>query len=151
MKLTSDSFRHQSAMPAACALVAGGNRNPQLCWSELPAGTGSLVLLCMRADAPAGDVFHWSVVDIPPSMLCIGEGASNVRGAMRHAQNDFGACGYHGPLPVRNETRHYIFRLYALDVARLALPERFTCADVLGAIYGHIVDEAQLIGTYTHL
>ena len=31
----------------------------------------------------------------------------------------------------------------------LALEGRFTCVDVLNAIHGHIVDEAQLIGTYT--
>lgn len=59
--------------------------------------------------------------------------------------------GYDGPCPPWNDERvhHYIFRLYALDVPRLELAGRFTCADVLNAIHGHIIDEAQLIGTYT--
>ncbi|MRW83624.1 YbhB/YbcL family Raf kinase inhibitor-like protein [Pseudoduganella sp. FT26W] len=148
MKLTSDTFRNRAAMPAACAFVAGGNRSPQLRWSEVPAGVASLVVLCMLGDAPDGDVFHWGAVDIPPSQASVAEGASE---ALRQGLNDFGTVGYHGPLPVRNETHHYIFRIYALDVARLALPARFSCADVLTAMYGHIVDEAQLIGTYTHI
>ena len=59
--------------------------------------------------------------------------------------------GYDGPCPPWNDERvhHYIFRLYALDVPRLDLAARFTCADVLNAIHGHIIDEAQLIATYT--
>ena len=140
MQLASDSFRDRSAMPAP--------HSPQLRWSGVPAGVSSLALLCMDADAPPGgpDIFHWSVVDIPPSMAGLDEAASL---PLRQGQNDFGQVGYHAPLPPPQQTRHYIFRLYALDVARLALPSPFTGADVLQAIYGHIVDEAQLIGTYT--
>lgn len=59
--------------------------------------------------------------------------------------------GYDGPCPPWNDERlhHYIFRLYALDVSQLALPERFTARDAHDAIYGHIIDEAQLIAAYS--
>jgi Raf kinase inhibitor-like YbhB/YbcL family protein len=59
--------------------------------------------------------------------------------------------GYDGPCPPWNDLRlhHYIFRIYALDLPRLALDGRFNGADVYAAIQGHIIDEAQLIGTYT--
>ncbi|MEC5163850.1 Raf kinase inhibitor-like YbhB/YbcL family protein [Janthinobacterium sp. CG_23.3] len=59
--------------------------------------------------------------------------------------------GYDGPCPPWNDERihHYIFRLYALDVACLALAPRFTGAQARAAIHGHILDEAQLIGAYS--
>lgn len=149
MKLASDSFRHRAALP-------DGDGHPQLRWRDVPAGTASLALVCMRADAPGGDFLHWGVVDLPPTLTSLAAGALPAAPramlddvALRQGVNDVGTCGYHRPLPLQNETQHYIFRLYALDVARLALPSGFRCADVMNAIYGHIVDEAQLIGTYT--
>jgi Raf kinase inhibitor-like YbhB/YbcL family protein len=59
--------------------------------------------------------------------------------------------GYDGPCPPWNDelVHNYIFRLYALDVPRLDLPATFTGADLRKAIFGHILDEAQLIASYT--
>ena len=205
MKLSSESFRDGAAIPPACAFAAiagdgqvalSANRNPHLSWSDVPAGTESLVLLCIDGDVPrdatdvnrAGaslpasmprdDFFHWSLIDIPVARHDIAEGALSdgvvARGkpgpevaldgaTLRQGVNDYTAWfatdpamagdyyGYDGPCPPWNDERvhHYIFRIYALDVPRLALEGRFTCVDVLNAIHGHIVDEAQLIGTYT--
>ena len=150
MKLTSDSFRDRNAMPAAL-----DGCHPQLRWSEVPAGTESLALLCLQGDVPDGDCFHWSAVDIPPWLISLAAGALPAQAdavlhgvPLRQGRNDLGSYGYHAPLPAQNETRHYIFRIYALDVARLELPAGFSGVDVLNAIYGHIIDEAQLIGAY---
>lgn len=205
MKLVSDSVRNGRPLPAEYAfgmldqggkVVLSSNRNPHLAWTDVPAGTGSLVLLCIDGDAPVdathanradvslsaleprGDFFHWSLVDIPVSRRELPAGAfSNgvtshgkpgpevIVGdlALRQGLNDYTGWlahdvamagdyyGYDGPCPPWNDERvhHYIFRLYALDVPRLNLAARFTCADVLNAIHGHIIDEAQLIATYT--
>ncbi|MYM89486.1 YbhB/YbcL family Raf kinase inhibitor-like protein [Rugamonas sp. FT82W] len=205
MKLSSDSFRSGGAIPAENAFAALGkdgqvsrsaNRNPHLAWRDVPAGTESLVLLCIDGDAPQdasdvnradrvlpanlprGDFFHWSLVDIPVSVQAIAEGALSdgvtAHGkpgpavaldglALRQGVNDYSGWfaadpamagdyyGYDGPCPPVNDERvhHYMFRIYALDTPRLELEGRFTCADVLNAIHGHIIDEAQLIGTYT--
>ncbi|HSR65911.1 MAG TPA: YbhB/YbcL family Raf kinase inhibitor-like protein, partial [Xanthomonadaceae bacterium] len=64
-------------------------------------------------------------------------------------QGDY--LGYDGPYPPANDLRlhRYFFRLFALDVERLALPERFTAADVLRAMHGHVLGEAALYGTYS--
>lgn len=152
MKLASDSFRNRAAMPVA-HVATGGNRHPQLRWSEVPAGTASLALLCLASDRPDGDFCHWSVVDMPPtwSALAAGElpAASDIA-PVRQGRNDYGGHGYDGPAPAASGARHYIFRIYALDVPQLELPPGFTGADVLNAIYGHIIDEAQLIGAYTY-
>jgi len=101
MKLWSDSWTNGDAIPARYAagkIEAGGgvgfsdNVNPHLAWSELPAGTRSLVLIChdfdvpsrgddvnqsdreVPADLPRVDFFHWVMVDIAPSLGALGEG-----------------------------------------------------------------------------
>lgn len=73
--------------------------------------------------------------------------------------------GYDGPGPPWNDelVHHYHFQLCALDVERLDLDldldvqgegegegERdFTAADVRAAMQGHVLGEAQVVGTYT--
>ena len=59
--------------------------------------------------------------------------------------------GYDGPYPPFNDERvhRYFFRVFALDVATLSLPERFTAADAYRAMHGHVLAEAALHGTYT--
>jgi Raf kinase inhibitor-like YbhB/YbcL family protein len=201
MKIWSDSFRDGRSIPAEFAFGAidpasrvrlSGNRNPHLAWSDVPAGTESLALLCIDGDAPQdgrdvnqpgrelspglarGDFFHWSLIDIPARQGAIAAGAlssgvtergktDNATSPMRQGVNDYTGWfsgdaamagdyyGYDGPCPPWNDLRlhHYIFRIYALDLPRLALPARFNGPDVCAAIHGHIIDEAQLIGTYT--
>jgi Raf kinase inhibitor-like YbhB/YbcL family protein len=59
--------------------------------------------------------------------------------------------GYDGPCPPWNDLRvhRYLFRLYALDLPRIALEGKFTGAQARAAINGHILDEAQLVGVYS--
>lgn len=103
MKMTSTSFDHNGRIPAKLALcdisaepdahvAFAGNRNPQIGWNDLPAGTKSLVLIVHDADVPSSgedvnqeersvpadlarvDFFHWVMVDINPALGAIGEG-----------------------------------------------------------------------------
>lgn len=122
--------------------------------------------------AARGDFFHWSLLDLPvtPSQIGAGQLSSGITprgkgpgGAWRQGLNDYTGRyagdavmagdyhGYDGPCPPWNDDKvhHYIFRLYALDTARLVLPPRFDSRDALDALHGHIIDEAQLIVTYT--
>ena len=81
-------------VPAAEGHVAlSSNRNPHIAWSDLPAGTRSLVLIChdpdvpsrgddvnqegrsVPADLPRVDFFHWVLVDIDPALGELAEGA----------------------------------------------------------------------------
>ena len=68
------------------------NVNPHLAWSDLPAATKSLVLICHDFDVPSKgddvnktdreipsdlsrvDFFHWLLVDLPPTLAQIAEG-----------------------------------------------------------------------------
>jgi Raf kinase inhibitor-like YbhB/YbcL family protein len=101
MKLTSESFRDQGAIPARCAFCApdpkthaklGDNRSPHIAWSDLPAGTKSLVLVCHDPDVPSKpddvnqegrsiprtlprvDFHHWLLVDLQPDGAPLKEG-----------------------------------------------------------------------------
>ncbi len=64
-------------------------------------------------------------------------------------QGDY--SGYDGPYPPPNDLRlhRYFFRIFALDVAKLELPDRFSAADVFEAMHGHALAEASTYGTYS--
>jgi len=59
--------------------------------------------------------------------------------------------GYDGPCPPWNDSivHHYHFTLYALDFARCPVGGEFSSGAVLEALEGHVLDEADLIGTYS--
>ena len=44
---------------------------------------------------------------------------------------------------------HYVFTLYALDIAHVPLAGTFTAAQALAAIQGHILAQASITGQYT--
>jgi Raf kinase inhibitor-like YbhB/YbcL family protein len=101
MKIWSDSFTNGAAIPARCAfgkphpqthVELSDNKNPHLAWSDLPAGTQSLVVICHDSDVPSRaddvnqegksvpaslprvDFYHWVLVDLPPDTAAIAEG-----------------------------------------------------------------------------
>ncbi len=101
MRLWSDSFKDGEAIPARYAfgkphpdthVELSDNRSPQLAWSDLPAGTRSLALVCHDPDAPTvpddvnregvtvprelprADFYHWALVDLPPDASPLAEG-----------------------------------------------------------------------------
>ena len=44
---------------------------------------------------------------------------------------------------------HYVFTIYALDVAQLSVNGTFRGPDVLNAMKGHVLDEAKMTGLYS--
>ena len=100
MKLWSDSWtngdripaRYAAGKPTESGVGFADNVNPHLAWSDVPAGTRSLALVChdfdvpsrgddvnqpdreVPSDLPRVDFFHWVLVDLPPSRAQIAEG-----------------------------------------------------------------------------
>lgn len=127
------------------------------------------------ASLPRVDFFHWVLVDVPADTreIAAGSFSSEVTPTgkpgpdaplgTRQGINDYTAWfagdasmagdyhGYDGPCPPWNDERlhHYVFTLYALDVARCPVDGRFGGADVRSAIAGHVLAEAKLTGTYS--
>ena len=68
------------------------------------------------------------------------------RHGTRQGKNDWDRTGYGGPCPPIGRHR-YFHKLYALDVVLPDLKQP-TKATLLKAMEGHILEEAELIGTY---
>jgi len=131
--------------------------------------------LQIPVEQPRAEFVHWAVADIDPGVREIAAGSCSdgvtARGkrtppgpaGARQGLNDYTGWfagddalagdyfGYDGPYPPFNDLRvhRYFFRVFALDVPTLELPQRFTAADVLRAAQGHVLAEAATYGTYT--
>ena len=202
MQLMSKNFSNAEKIPGNLAFAVpakedhiklSANRNPELHWNEVPAGTKSLALICADPDVPSqpDDVnqegrsvpkdlprvtfYHWVMIDIPAGLTHIEEGSCSdgvtERGkknppgpqGSRQGINDYTGWfsgdpdmagdyyGYDGPCPPWNDEllHRYEFTLYALDIERCPVNERFSAQEVLQAIEGHILDKATLTGVYT--
>ena len=130
------------------------------------------------ADLPRVDFFHWVLVDLPANATQITAASfcasvtprgksgpaiadSPIKGA-RHGINDYTGWfaqdaqmagdyfGYDGPCPPWNDAiaHRYVFTLYALDIANVAVDGKFTGAQVREAIAGHVLEQASLSGRY---
>jgi len=125
-----------------------GNKSPELDWTGTPAGTVSFALL--MEDPDGGDWSHWVIFNLGADIMGLGEempALAELGDGVKHGTNDFGEIGYGGPAPPSG-IHHYYFRLYALDTV-LDLPAGATLAQVRTAMQGHILDEAELMGTYS--
>jgi Raf kinase inhibitor-like YbhB/YbcL family protein len=132
----------------------GGNVSPALAWSGAPAGTQSFALLMHDPDAPTGSGWwHWVVYNIPAGTGSLSAGAGDPKkglmpkGAVQ-GRTDYGSVGYGGPCPPPGKPHHYNFRLYALKVPKLEMPEGASAALVAFNVRAQALGEAQLTGMY---
>jgi len=148
MEIKSSAFGSGEMIPAKYT-CDGADFSPQLEWSGSPAGTRSFALICDDPDAPMGTWVHWVIYDIPPTATMLAEGITREKdlpGGGTQGINDFRKIGYGGPCPPGG-THRYFFKLYALD-SELGLKPGVTKDQLLKAMRGHILDEAQIMGTY---
>ena len=149
MQLTSSSFQQGSEIPSHYT-SDGEDVSPELSWRDAPAQTKSFVLIVHDPDAPGpGGFTHWVVYNIPPETGHIDENVPDterITGLGMQGKNDGGKIGYMGPAPPSG-THRYFFRLYALDTV-LDLSVHPTHKEVSGAIKEHVLEQAELMGTY---
>ena len=145
LALTSSAFEPGSEIPSRYT-CDGSDVAPALRWSGAPAGTKSFALVMDDPDAPHGTWVHWVVVDLPPSATSLPEGGALPQGGARSGTNSWNRAGYGGPCPPSGRHR-YFFKLYALDTVlpQLAKPNK---EQLESAMTGHILAQAQLMGTY---
>lgn len=149
MKLISSAFPAGGAIPSRFT-CEGQDTSPELSWSDAPAQTKTFALVMHDPDAPrAGGFTHWVIYNIPATVQRLAEQAprlGRVPDVGLQGKNDGGRIGYIGPCPPSG-THRYIARLYALD-AELPLAPGATLKELIPAMKGHILAEAELIGTY---
>lgn len=124
----------------------GDDINPEIHFSDIPEDAKSLALIVEDPDAPSGMWVHWVLYNMSPNIQFIKEHSRP--GNAVEGMTSFDKKGYGGPCPPSG-THRYFFRLYALDEV-LDIPEEMADKDMVEeAMKGHILAQAELMGTFT--
>lgn len=148
MKIESSVFKEGNSIPEKYT-CDGNDVSPVLSFMGIPQNTVSLALICDDPDAPAGTWVHWVLFNIPPNTKGLTEAVPSEKvlaNGAKQGTNDFRNIGYGGPCPPSGTHRYY-FKLYALD-RMLDLEAGATKWQLVQAMKGHIISEAQLMGRY---
>jgi Raf kinase inhibitor-like YbhB/YbcL family protein len=150
--IISPAFEDKASIPRRYT-CEGEDISPALRWSGAPKGTKSFALIVDDPDAPDPRApqrtwVHWVLYDIPADVNAFSDDqlAKGLPEGTREGLNDWKRTRYGGPCPPIGRHR-YFHKLYALDTALPALKHP-TKAQLIEAMKGHILAEAQLVGTY---
>jgi Raf kinase inhibitor-like YbhB/YbcL family protein len=138
-------------------VAPGEGLSPAITWSNVPAGTQSLVLhmhdLEVARNKTSDDQVHWVVWNIPATATGLPEGVPKGP-QLADGAYQISATGamYRGPgAPASGPPHHYMFELYALDTKLDVQPtaDAFeTRANVFKAMQGHILGKAVYGGLF---
>jgi hypothetical protein len=150
LNLTSSAFGHGGSIPRRHT-CEGEDSSPALAWSGVPANARSLVLIVDDPDAPDPAAprmtwVHWVVYNLPVSATGLAEGVKQLPAGTLEGLNDWKRTGYGGPCPPIGRHR-YFHKLYALDTVLPDLKHP-TKAALEKAMAGHVLAQAELVGTY---
>lgn len=126
---------------------------PPLEWEGVPENTRSMVLIIDDPDAPDPQAprmtwVHWVVYNILVGAdgLLVGATANDLPPGAEEGLNDWKKVGYSGPCPPVGRHR-YFHKLYALDTVLTGMRHP-TKTKIEAAMKGHVIDQAELVGTY---
>jgi Raf kinase inhibitor-like YbhB/YbcL family protein len=151
LTLTSSAFKSGAPIPSLYT-CEGKDISPPLAWEGAPAGTKSLALIVDDPDAPDPRApkrvwVHWLLYNIPPDASALAENADKggLPAGTARGVADSRKAAYGGPCPPIGRHR-YFHKPYALDTT-LGLAQA-TKAELEAAMKGHVLAQAELIGTY---
>jgi Raf kinase inhibitor-like YbhB/YbcL family protein len=171
-ELHSSTFTNGSTLPQSTILNAalvygtppivgceGGNKSPELSWTNAPRGTRSFAIMLFDADA---SVVHWSIYNIPATTTSLPENAGTPTSSYgQQVFNDVADLpNYDGPCPPTSFPHHYVFTIYAiggwvtlnappqLSPSFIKLPTGETLFQTLLEGRYHILGSATLTGLY---
>jgi Raf kinase inhibitor-like YbhB/YbcL family protein len=152
INLTSPVFQHQAAIPSKYT-CEGPDVSPALNWTGGPPGAKSFALIVDDPDAPDPKApkmtwVHWVLYNIPSTTSGLPEAVKRdaLPPGTSDGTNDWKRTGYGGPCPPIGRHR-YFFKLYALDTVLKDLNNP-TKPGLESAMKGHVIGQAELIGTY---
>jgi Raf kinase inhibitor-like YbhB/YbcL family protein len=157
MTLTTTAWPDGGQIPAKYTQV-GEEASPPLTWSNAPEGVISFVLIVHDLDAAVGngtdDLMHWLVWNIPGNTTGLPErvpGGAQLPDGTR--QISATGPSYRGPgAAASGPPHHYVFELFALDVAldvpAVGATPQQTRAAVLAAMAGHVRAKGAYIGLF---
>jgi Raf kinase inhibitor-like YbhB/YbcL family protein len=149
MQLRSTAFEAFGEIPQKHT-CEGKDVSPPLAWSGAPHGTQAFALIVDDPDAPDPAAprvtwVHWVLGNIPATEAALVEGVQSLPAGTVQGLNDWKRTGYSGPCPPVGRHR-YFHKLYALDAPLELL--RPTRAELERAMRGHVLAQAELVGTY---
>lgn len=152
LSLNSSVFNQGGVIPSKYT-CEGDDVAPPLEWDGVPENAQSLVLIVDDPDAPDPAAprmtwVHWVVYNLPPDVTGLPEGtmAEMLPAGTKQGLNDWNNIGYGGPCPPVGRHR-YFFKLYILDTVLENLNSP-TKAEIEAAMQGHVIAQAELVGTY---
>ena len=139
LMLKSSAFENNAEIPVRYT-CSGEDVSVPLNWEGVPEAARSLVLIVDDPDAPDPKApkmvwVHWVLCNIPPDVNALDEHTTSAT---------LPAGAIEGPPIGRHR---YYHKLYALDTVLEGLRQP-TKADVEAAMQGHIIAQAELIGTF---
>jgi Raf kinase inhibitor-like YbhB/YbcL family protein len=149
LDFSSVAFAAGEAIPAQYT-CDGDDISPPLRWGDPPTGTQNYALIVDDPDAPGGTWVHWVLYHVPAAARSLPEAVppqAQLEDGSRHGRNSWKRADYGGPCPPRG-THRYFFKLYALD-SPLDLEPGASKEQLLQAMDGHVLAQAELIGTYS--
>lgn len=159
MSISSKDIKAGEMMPKAQEFsgfgCTGGNISPQLAWANAPAETKSFAITAYDPDAPTGSGWwHWVVVNIPNTVTSLASGAGDPEKALLPAgsqmfKTDYGSKAFGGACPPEGDKAHrYQFKVFALNVEKLELPEDGSAALVGYYLNSHAIETTTLEALY---
>lgn len=149
LTISSKSFEPGREIPVKYT-CDGDDLSPQLSWDGAPEGTETFALIMDDPDAPGRTFTHWVIYNIPARRNELPEGVRGekiIKKGCSQGLNDFRQMGWGGPCPPPGKPHRYRFHLYALDTD-LDVPSGVPRSAVQGAMKGHVLAEAEIVGLY---
>ena len=147
----SPVIKNNTTMPNSLVFngygCTGGNKAPELSWTNAPVNTKSFAIVCHDPDAPRENGwYHWLVVNIPTNI-------NSYKGTLPQGSmetvTDFGSTGYGGACPPKGHgVHHYNFTVYALDTDKLSVTKDTMPKKVHDEIIKHSVAKSTITVTY---
>lgn len=156
--LTSKTFKDGGMLTVKNAGNIKGNANcigenisPELSWSNVPAGTKSLVLVATDWEGQGGLGSHHLVAyNITPAVTGFAEGElSKESPRFTGGKETAGTTVYRGPCPPAGTgVHHYVFNIIATDIEPNWLTEGLTREELWERIKGHAKGAAGIVALF---
>jgi len=150
MEISSTAFEAGDLIPRQYT-CDGEDMSPPLVFRDVPVKAKSLVLVMEDPDAPDPRAprtvwVHWLLFNLPAGISGLPEDVHALPEGVGQGLNDWHRTGYGGPCPPIGRHR-YVFKLYAVNMMldHLHQPSK---SELMHALQGHILDQAELIGFY---
>ena len=122
MEISSSAFKDGGKIPIQYVMPGAGGKNISipLSWKNVPTGTKTFALSIVDMHPVARNWVHWLVINIPPQVTIIEEGASKKKmpSGSVELKNSWGEIGYGGPEPPKETGDHS----YVIHMSLLFMP-----------------------------